>query len=84
MSNNEIRFENTGIGVETKAFYEVTDEDIEINGFNIAAIVDNGNGVMFNKAVTYNKDSSPYPASTITGPYRERCRSMAFIPGLRP
>lgn len=61
VSNNEIRFENTGIGVETKAFYEVTDEDIEINGFNIAAIVDNGNGVMFNKAVTYNKDSYTVP-----------------------
>lgn len=53
-SDNEIRFGDAGLVVETKAFTETTNTTLRTNGFNVAAIIDSDKSTMFNKAVTYS------------------------------
>lgn len=50
---DEIRFADGGISSYTKAFTEVTNETLQTNGFNVAAIKDDDNSIIFNRAVSY-------------------------------
>lgn len=57
----EIYFAKEDVVVDTKAFIETTDDILQTNGFNVAAIIDDSKSVMFNKAVTY--DNGVYSVS---------------------
>lgn len=50
----EICFFDERFTVDTKAFTEATNAALRTDGFNVAAIIDNGNSIMFNKTMAYN------------------------------
>lgn len=58
---NEIYFSDGGITIDTKAFTEATNKSLQDNGFNVAALIENGNITMFNKAVTYSDGAYSVP-----------------------
>lgn len=57
----EIFFAEEGITVDTKAFAEATTESLQTNGFNVAAVIDADNSVIFNKAVAYSGSAYSVP-----------------------
>lgn len=61
-SDDEIRFGNAGILVDTKAFAKATNTTLQTNGFNVAAVIDDGNTTMFNKAVAYSNGAYAVPS----------------------
>lgn len=51
--SDEIVFGTDLVLVETKAFSESTNDNLQAGGFNVAAVIDADHSAMFNKAVAY-------------------------------
>lgn len=59
--DREIRFGVSLIDIETKAFSESTNATLRSQGFQVAAVIDDGNDVMFNNAVAFSNGAYTVP-----------------------
>lgn len=78
--DGEIYFGSRGLTVETKAVTESTASSLEANGFKAAVVIDNGNTVMFNKAVAYDSGAYTVPGETYYYPVSGTVSAYAVYP----